>query len=269
MDLVRTCSSGRESCDRDGGLVVIAYEAMTYQVHRPDRTGRMQEADAELGPRRGGVVLEVRSSSRPYGGPMELPQWLRGPYYDTHCSEVKEGDTYSFVRARFGADFPADVRERILDRVGAVHGPPSAVRVGLVARAEQARFGQDGPLALKVALRNGLARPIRFLTFATEPSDSNGETLSVDLVDIYRDGELRNLYLARPELKIPRTISGPASLPVAAGGELVVRLDARKWAITGGWTPGDYAVTVRLRNIDVDGKVTLAVLSDPVRFVVE
>jgi hypothetical protein len=268
LELVRSHTRGQESFTRKDRRITIAYDAMTYQVHVPDRSGRMQRAHPEHGPRRAGVVLEIDVLARPYGGPMALPNWLRGPYYDTHCSELKDGDRHLFVRARFGMDFPVDLRRRILEKVGA-RDEPRPVRVEVWAVARPSRFRAGEPLALTVTLHNRLRKSIRFTTFATEPAPSNGETLSIDLVDIYRNGERRNLYVARPELKIPTTVSGPTARSVAPGEKLVVRLDVRKWKIRGGWVPGQYEVTVRMRGVRVDDRVTLSVLSHPVRFVVE
>ena len=269
LALLRPHSAGQETCTREEHNVTIAFDARTYRIHRPDRRGRMQRAATELGPERDGVVVRIAIRDQQYGGPMPLPGRLRGPYYETYFSQVEEAGGYLYVRASFGAGFPADLRQRVLERTGAARAVPPPVEVRLIASAVQATYRPGEPIAVRLQLQNGLSQPIRFTTFGTEPAASNAETCNVDLVDIYRDGTPRNLYLARPELRIPDVISGPASHCVEPRGFLNVRVDLAKWTIVGGWTPGVYEVTMRMRNITVDERVTLAVMSFPLRVVVE
>jgi len=143
------------------------------------------------------------------------------------------------------------------------------IPVSVHARAERALFTSGKPLLMSVTLTNGLSKTIRFSTFATQPNDWNGETLNVSLVDIYRGGEKRNLYLARPEVKPPLTISGPGAPPVKPGETIRIMIDISKWQIQGGWTEGGYELVFRMDNIIVDNKVTMSVLSNPVRVTVQ
>jgi hypothetical protein len=62
--------------------------------------------------------------------------------------------------------------------------PTIPVRVRVTAPKEPVKAGQPIPLTLTV--ENGLAGPIEFHSYATEPNDWNGETVAVDLVDVYR-----------------------------------------------------------------------------------
>jgi len=249
LALVRTLGNGQVEYSREDRRIVIAHDAMTYQIHTPDRLGRMQRAHAELGPNRDGVVVEIQLLDGPYGGPMELPAWRRGPYYDTYCTERKEGDRFLYVKARFGGCFPADLRRRVLDRLGATLRARPPVPVRLLARPRQARFGTGEPLGMTVTLRNGLRRPARLTTHG------------VFLVAVARDGE----RLAAPT----GTVSPPALSEIAARDTVTVRLDLREWKIDGGWIPGAYDVTVCMSGIEVDESVRLSVRSDPVRFAVE
>jgi len=86
------------------------------------------------------------------------------------------------------------------------------------------------------------------------------------LVDIYRDDKQFNLYLARPEMNVPITVSGRVTLQIKPGEKLVIRTDARKWKLRDGWIPGRYNVTIRLDNLKVDNYSTLSVMSAPVLF---
>jgi len=138
------------------------------------------------------------------------------------------------------------------------------IPVSVHAHAELAVFKAGKPLPMSVTLTNGLSKTIRFSTFATEPNEWNGETLNISLVDVCRDGQKRNLYLARPDLEVPLLISGPGARQVTPGETLRVMLDISKWKIQGGWTKGEYELVFRMDSIIVDDKVTLSVLSDPV-----
>ena len=114
------------------------------------------------------------------------------------------------------------------------------IPVSVRAQAELAVFKFGKPLPMSITLTNGLSEPIRFSTFTTEPNEWNGETLNISLVDVHRGEQKRNLYLARPELKVPVRISGPGARPVKPGGTLRIIIDIRKWKIQGGWTKGIY-----------------------------
>lgn len=143
------------------------------------------------------------------------------------------------------------------------------IPVSVHAQAELAVFKAGNTLPMSVTLTNGLSKTIRFSTFATEPNEWNGETLNISLVDVYRNKKKQNLYLARPEIKDPLTISGPGSRKIQPDGNLRIIIDISKWKIQGGWTKGTYELVFRMDNITVDDKVKLSVLSDPVHVVVQ
>ncbi len=124
--------------------------------------------------------------------------------------------------------------------------------------------GEAIPLTITVS--NGFPSSIYHSTFSLTPNEWNGETCNVSLVDIYRDDEPGNLYLARPKMDIPITISGTGRREIKPGGKLVIRTDARKWKLRDGWLPGKYRVTVRVNNLTVDKYSKLSVLADPVQF---
>ena len=143
------------------------------------------------------------------------------------------------------------------------------IPVSVHAQAELGLFRSGKPRPISVTLTNGLSETIRFSTFAVKPNDWNGETLNISLVDVYRDEQKKNLYLARPKLEVPVTISGPSALSVKPNGTLRIMIDISKWKIQGGWTKGEYRLVFRMENIAVDEKVTLSVLSDPAQIIVQ
>jgi hypothetical protein len=144
-------------------------------------------------------------------------------------------------------------------------------QVPVFVRAEAARTAVDegSPIGLTVTVTNGLPRVI-FLSGAwTEPVDWNGETISISVVDVYRDGEPGNLLIARPDVTLPAGVSGIGRVGIESGRSLSVRTDARKWTLRDGWLPGSYRITVRVDNLVVDDYSTLSVTSDPIEFAVE
>jgi len=139
-----------------------------------------------------------------------------------------------------------------------------AINVTVQAQPAIALLKAGQPILMRVMLANGLSQSIRFTTFATKPNEWNGETMNVNLVDIYRYGEKRNFYYARPEIQVPQTVSGPSSLEIVPGGSLSIMVDISKWSIQGGWLKGEYELVFRIDSISVDDKITLSVLGEPV-----
>ena len=122
------------------------------------------------------------------------------------------------------------------------------------------------PIRLTVTVTNGLGGSIRFPTYRLGPTDWNGETVNVSLVDIYRDGQRRGLFLKRPAVRPPIKIAGMASYEIKPKQSLVVRTDARKWTLRDAWLPGRYKVTVRIDRLTLDHYAVLSVTSDPFVF---
>jgi hypothetical protein len=249
LALVREHTQGKERYVQDDERVTISFDAMTFQVHRPNRVGRLQKADTELGPNTRGVVLEFDPRLRAYDGPMELPQRLRGPYYDTYCAELHEGDRYIFVRARFGERFPAALRERVLERVGAARTAPPPFDMWVTAKPRQERFAEETSLRVSITLYNGLRHPVRW------------SRDHLELAEVRRDGK----PCGRPEAPP----GGVRAYEAAPRGRIHVPVDLRRWTIPGGWVAGTYDVTLRLRGIRLGERITLAVSSGPVRVVIE
>ncbi len=121
-------------------------------------------------------------------------------------------------------------------------------------------------IPLDITVSNGLPSSIYLSTFSLIPNDWNGETCNVSLVDIYRDNKPGSLYLSRPKMEVPKTISGMRSCEVKSGGKLIIRTDARKWKLRDEWLPGKYKVIVRIDKLNIDKYSTLSVLADPVEF---
>ena len=122
------------------------------------------------------------------------------------------------------------------------------------------------PVPLTIAILNGFCSSIYFETFSLESNDWNGETLNIDLVDIYRDEKPVNLYYSRPEIRPPHDISGQSSKEIVAGETLYIHTNSCKWRLRDGWQPGQYKITLRVNNLKADKFCKLSVLSDPICF---
>ena len=163
----------------------------------------------------------------------------------------------------------ADLPEECSGRRPAADPPRRQIDVVVTGEVVPAVVKEGQPIPLKIRITNGLKRPIRFQTYSMQPVEWNGETCCISLVDIYRDGKEFNLYLARPQIKVPENISGSAAYKIAPGEMLEVSTDASKWKLRDGWLPGRYQVTVRADALLVDDYSRLYVLSDPFEFEVE
>ena len=119
------------------------------------------------------------------------------------------------------------------------------------------------PLLVEVEVFNGLASEIVFPRFSLTPNAWNGETLSLHVMDIYRDGQLPSIFVKRPEIHSPLSIAGPSGERVPAKGRKRIQIDLSKWEVAGGWKAGKYRFTVALENIAVDSFTTLRVASVP------
>ena len=138
------------------------------------------------------------------------------------------------------------------------------VIVSVEVKPDIVKSGEVVPMTITVS--NGLSSSIYHLAFSLTPNDWSGETYNISLMDIYRDGNTGNLYLGRPKIAVPITVSGGARREIKPGKKLQVQTNARKWKLRDGWLPGRYRATVRVDNLKVDKYSTLSVLSEPIEF---
>ena len=128
------------------------------------------------------------------------------------------------------------------------------------------RVGQ--PLLVDVEVFNGLDTEIGWPRYSLTPNPWNGETASVHVMDIYRDGQFPSIFLKRPEIHPPQSIAGFGSERVSPKDRRRIQLDLSKWEVVGGWKPGRYQFTVAISDIDVDAFTTLRVASEPAELTV-
>ena len=84
--------------------------------------------------------------------------------------------------------------------------PQSADRqipVFVRGKVEPAVVETGAPIELTVTVTNGLPHAIYLSGSWTEPVDWNGETISVSVLDVYRDGKPGNLLIGRPAAAKP------------------------------------------------------------------
>ena len=148
-------------------------------------------------------------------------------------------------------------------------GEDRAIPVFVRGQAEPAVVEAGAPIELVITIANGLPRAIYHSGSWTEPVDWNGETISISVLDVYRDGEPGNLLISRPAVGLPSDVSGIGQVRIESGWSLSIRTDAGKWMLRDGWLPGSYVITVRVDNLVVDDHCTLSVMSDPIEFTIE
>ena len=140
----------------------------------------------------------------------------------------------------------------------------SPISVAVFVRHDNDR---GGPIPLSVTLENGMKGAIRYATFSLVPVPWNGETASLTLVDVYRNGNPGDLFLGRPAVTAPADRPSMNQFAVKSGQNLTVKTDLTKWKIKGGWISGHYTATLRVENIDTDrDHQTVTVLSEPFSF---
>ena len=141
------------------------------------------------------------------------------------------------------------------------------IRVFVRAEAPADPVKPGAPIPLKIVVTNQLSASIDYISYGLKPTDWNGETAGISLVDIHRNGKSGNLFLASPKIKAPVVIAGLSRHEIAAGKQLTIETDATKWKLRDGWLPGRYRVTLRVNGLKVDnGRCTLFVLSEPFEF---
>ena len=125
--------------------------------------------------------------------------------------------------------------------------------------------GEVIPLA--VTIENGMKGAISYGTFSLDPVPWNGETASLTLVDVYRNGKPGGLFLERPKIVAPPDFQSLNHYVLKRGQSLTVKTDLAKWKIKGGWISGRYTATVRVENLATErGRQTINVLSEPFDF---
>jgi len=143
---------------------------------------------------------------------------------------------------------------------------PREIPVFVEGRAQPVVIPAGEPLPVMITVSNGLHASIYHVTFALEPNESNGETLNIELLDITRNGVYPCIHLFGPSIRPPRQISGPGAREIKPGQSLLIVTDARKWTVSGGWTPGHYSLRAAVRGLILDQHCTLDVTSDPFEF---
>jgi len=155
----------------------------------------------------------------------------------------------------------------LIDLPGAVgtEKPLRAVPVIVSAIAQTNAYRVGSPLLIDVEVFNGFDSEIGFPSLSLTPNEDNTETLSVDLVDIYRNGREQTIFRKRPDISdrsgTAVRIAGIGRERVAPKARKVIRIDLGKWQVVDGWQPGRYRFNVRVNNIDVDEFTHMRVLS--------
>jgi hypothetical protein len=126
---------------------------------------------------------------------------------------------------------------------------------------------KNDKIPLAVTIENGMKGSITFGSFSLEAVEWNGETASLTLVDIYRNGEPGGLFLERPKIRAPYETQSMSHFVLKRGQGLTLKTDIAKWKIKGGWVPGRYTITLRVENLTTErGRHTISVLSEPFSF---
>ena len=144
--------------------------------------------------------------------------------------------------------------------------PDRQISVFVIARPQKAIFSLGQPILVDIEIRNDLKAEIRLTSYSFSPNDWNGETLCIELPDVYRLPDMVQIWLERPKISPPRYLSGSGWYAVPAGTSKVRTIDVSKWKVRDGWVQGKYQIVVRADKIDVDKYTWMSISSDPVVF---
>ena len=144
--------------------------------------------------------------------------------------------------------------------------PERQIPVVVTARPQKAIFAVGEPILVDVEIRNDLKAEIRVTAYSFSPNDWNGETLCIELPDIYRLPNMSQIWRERPKISTPKYVSGSGWYPILAGTSKVKTIDVSKWQVADGWVQGKYQVVVRADKIDVDKYTWMSISSEPVVF---
>jgi hypothetical protein len=142
--------------------------------------------------------------------------------------------------------------------------PERQIPVFVIAKPQKAVFVSGEPILIDVEIKNGLKKEIRLTAWSFSPNDWNGETLCIELPDIYRLPKMVQIWRKRPSVTPPLSISGTGWYPIPAGKSKTKTIDVRKWEIVDGWIAGKYQLLFRADKIDVDSHTWINVTSDPI-----
>ena len=142
--------------------------------------------------------------------------------------------------------------------------PDRQISVFVVARPQKAIFILGEPILVDIEIRNELKGEIRLNAYSFVPNDWNGETLCVELPDIYRLPDIVQISRERPKITPPKYLSGSGWVPIPAGTSRVKTIDVSKWKLADGWGQGKYQILVRVDKIDVDRYTWMSISSDPI-----
>lgn len=144
--------------------------------------------------------------------------------------------------------------------------PDRQIPVVVIPRPRKAIFSPGEPILVDIEIRNDLKAEIRLNALSFSPNDWNGETLCIELPDVYRLPDIKQIWLERPKISPPKYVSGGGWYAIPAGTSKVKTVDVSKWKVLHGWVPGKYQIVVRADKIDADKYTWMSVSSDPIVF---
>src|SRR5688572_14870300 len=88
------------------------------------------------------------------------------------------------------------------------------IPVKVTAKPRKAVFESGAPILIDIDIHNGLKAEIIVQGTITTPNDWNGETMAIQLPEIYLLPTIRQRYLERPDVDFPKFVSAQGALRV-------------------------------------------------------
>jgi hypothetical protein len=100
--------------ERQSGTFKAFFKTRTFMIHHPYKTGEWQEARAQEGPQKGGILCYIVSAQGPYVGAAVAPQTFDCRYFRSTLNAPYNKQLDRHLIAHL--DFPSDVSAHLLQK---------------------------------------------------------------------------------------------------------------------------------------------------------
>lgn len=97
-----------------GGKFLAKYNTRTFMIHHALKTGEWQDASAQEGPNKGGILCTIQSSEGKYGGAAMVPQSFDYRYFSSLLMAPENSKSNTYLIAHL--NYPSGVSLDFLNR---------------------------------------------------------------------------------------------------------------------------------------------------------
>lgn len=97
-----------------GGKFLAKYNTRTFMIHHALKTGEWQDASAQEGPNKGGILCTIQSGEGKYGGAAMVPQTFDYRYYSSLLMAPENSKSNTYLNAHL--NYPSGVSLDFVNR---------------------------------------------------------------------------------------------------------------------------------------------------------